>query len=211
MAGDHSSVAGFGRCELRRTFEAPAGQKHATNRLPAEGTQMKKSRTFPSRIALTAASCAFAACVAAAQPDESALTIYSSQQPGAISADFYRPVPGGAVPPGRFGAGLRAGSPGSRRAADLGPLEPALHGRRGAHRSDHGELSRARESGRARARAEFPVRPGQHAQAPAALSRPDRSPWSATSATRPSTVTGHAAVGRRRSGAARDAMAPCTR
>ena len=36
-------------------------------------------------------------CNAAA--DESALTIYSSQQPGAIAADFYRPVPGGAVPP----------------------------------------------------------------------------------------------------------------
>jgi hypothetical protein len=34
----------------------------------------------------------------AAQPDDTALTIYSSQQPGAISADFYRPVPGGAVP-----------------------------------------------------------------------------------------------------------------
>jgi hypothetical protein len=34
----------------------------------------------------------------AAQPDESALTIYSSQQPGAIPAEFYRPVPGGAVP-----------------------------------------------------------------------------------------------------------------
>jgi hypothetical protein len=29
--------------------------------------------------------------------DETALTIYSSQQPGAIAADFYRPVPGGAV------------------------------------------------------------------------------------------------------------------
>jgi hypothetical protein len=49
--------------------------------------------------ALAAASCAAAAGVAAAQPDESALTIYSSQQPGAISADFYRPVPGGSVPP----------------------------------------------------------------------------------------------------------------
>ncbi len=60
---------------------------------------MKKSRTFSSRIALTAASCAFATGVAATQPDESALTIYSSQQPGAISADFYRPVPGGSVPP----------------------------------------------------------------------------------------------------------------
>ena len=33
----------------------------------------------------------------AALPDESALTIYSSQQPGAIAADFYRPVPGGSV------------------------------------------------------------------------------------------------------------------
>lgn len=37
-----------------------------------------------------------AICVA--QPDESALTIYSSQQPGAIAAEFYRPVPGGPVP-----------------------------------------------------------------------------------------------------------------
>jgi hypothetical protein len=34
----------------------------------------------------------------AAQPDESALTIYSSQQPGAIAAEFYRPVPGGPLP-----------------------------------------------------------------------------------------------------------------
>src|SRR5260221_685092 len=34
----------------------------------------------------------------AAQPDESALTIYSSQQPGAIAAEFYRPVRGGPVP-----------------------------------------------------------------------------------------------------------------
>jgi hypothetical protein len=36
--------------------------------------------------------------LAMAQADESALTIYSSQQPGAISADFYRPLPGGSVP-----------------------------------------------------------------------------------------------------------------
>jgi len=34
-----------------------------------------------------------------AQSDDTALTIYSSQQPGAISPDFYRPVPGGASPP----------------------------------------------------------------------------------------------------------------
>ena len=38
------------------------------------------------------------AAVGAGQDDETALTIYSSQQPGAISADFYRPVPGGSVP-----------------------------------------------------------------------------------------------------------------
>ena len=44
--------------------------------------------------------CAFASAdtLRAAQPDESALTIYSSQQPGAISADFYRPLPGSSVP-----------------------------------------------------------------------------------------------------------------
>lgn len=35
----------------------------------------------------------------AAQPDDTALTIYSSQLPGAISPDFYRPVPGAASPP----------------------------------------------------------------------------------------------------------------
>jgi hypothetical protein len=34
-----------------------------------------------------------------AAPDESALTIYSAQQPGALAADFYRPLPGGTVPP----------------------------------------------------------------------------------------------------------------
>lgn len=34
----------------------------------------------------------------AAQADDTAVTIYSSQQPGAISADFYRPLPGEAVP-----------------------------------------------------------------------------------------------------------------
>ncbi len=36
--------------------------------------------------------------ICAAQPDESALTIYSSQQPGAIAAEFYRPVPGAPLP-----------------------------------------------------------------------------------------------------------------
>jgi hypothetical protein len=36
--------------------------------------------------------------ICAAKPDESALTIYSSQQPGAIAAEFYRPVPGAPLP-----------------------------------------------------------------------------------------------------------------
>ena len=48
---------------------------------------------------LGALACLAAGDLCAAQPDESALTIYSSQEPGAISADFYRPVPGGSVPP----------------------------------------------------------------------------------------------------------------
>ncbi len=53
-----------------------------------------------SRIAgLGTLGCLAAGALCAAQPDESALTIYSSQQPGAIPADFYRPVPGGEVPP----------------------------------------------------------------------------------------------------------------
>jgi hypothetical protein len=34
----------------------------------------------------------------AGKGDDTALTIYSSAQPGAISADFYRPVPGGSLP-----------------------------------------------------------------------------------------------------------------
>lgn len=50
-------------------------------------------------LGLGVGSMAGAPILLAAQPDESALTIYSSQQPGAISADFYRPVPGGSVPP----------------------------------------------------------------------------------------------------------------
>ena len=50
-------------------------------------------------LVLGAGGLAVAPALLSAQPDESALTIYSSQQPGAISADFYRPVPGGSVPP----------------------------------------------------------------------------------------------------------------
>jgi hypothetical protein len=50
---------------------------------------------------VVALSCGIGCCApwpCAAQPEESALTIYSSQQPGAIAADFYRPLPGGTVP-----------------------------------------------------------------------------------------------------------------
>ena len=49
--------------------------------------------------ALACAMAWLAPSLCTATADELALTIYSSQQPGAISADFYRPVPGGAVPP----------------------------------------------------------------------------------------------------------------
>ena len=58
-----------------------------------------KINRFSVLASLAASACVFAAALSAAQPDESALTIYSSQEPGAISADFYRPVPGGLVPP----------------------------------------------------------------------------------------------------------------
>jgi hypothetical protein len=58
-----------------------------------------KIRKMPLFTGLGTLGCLAAGALHAAQPDESALTIYSSQQPGAISADFYRPVPGGSVPP----------------------------------------------------------------------------------------------------------------
>ncbi|HVN98716.1 MAG TPA: hypothetical protein VMT49_01635 [Steroidobacteraceae bacterium] len=58
-----------------------------------------KTQRIPALAGLVASACLGAGAAPAAQPDESALTIYSSQQPGAISADFYRPVPGGSVPP----------------------------------------------------------------------------------------------------------------
>jgi hypothetical protein len=58
-----------------------------------------KFRKIPLFTGLGTLGCLAAGALCAAQPDESALTIYSSQEPGAISADFYRPVPGGSVPP----------------------------------------------------------------------------------------------------------------
>ncbi len=50
-------------------------------------------------VALACGAGCWASALCAAAPEELALTIYSSQQPGAIPADFYRPVPGGGVPP----------------------------------------------------------------------------------------------------------------
>src|SRR5215470_10176074 len=41
---------------------------------------------------------AVAAATVHASPEDTAITIYSSAEPGAISPDQYRPVPGGAVP-----------------------------------------------------------------------------------------------------------------
>ncbi len=52
---------------------------------------------YLSLAVLAAAATMSAASVIAA--DDTAVTIYSSQQPGAISADFYRPLPGASVPP----------------------------------------------------------------------------------------------------------------
>ena len=49
--------------------------------------------------ALACGMACWAPALCGATPDELALTIYSSQQPGAIAADYYRPVPGGVVPP----------------------------------------------------------------------------------------------------------------
>ena len=50
-------------------------------------------------LALLGSAAGWMPAASGAAPEELALTIYSSQQPGAISPDFYRPVPGGAVPP----------------------------------------------------------------------------------------------------------------
>jgi hypothetical protein len=52
------------------------------------------TRGLPAAVLLAAL-----AVAQAAQPDETAITIYSSQQPGAIPAEYYRPAPGAGVPP----------------------------------------------------------------------------------------------------------------
>ena len=84
------------RCELGRTFGVhmchtflSACVRRLRSRVDEELEAVLGARFL--RWLLCAPSCA-------ALPDESALTIYSSQQPGAIAADFYRPVPGGALP-----------------------------------------------------------------------------------------------------------------
>jgi hypothetical protein len=59
-----------------------------------------KSTRKPLAAAVTAACFAIASSQASAATDDSstALTIYSSAQPGAISPEFYRPIPGQGVP-----------------------------------------------------------------------------------------------------------------
>lgn len=48
--------------------------------------------------AMTASAALSAASTSAAEPDATAITIYSSAQPGGVPAEFYRPVPGAGVP-----------------------------------------------------------------------------------------------------------------
>lgn len=48
--------------------------------------------------AITAAAAFHTAGVSAAEADATAITIYSSAQPGGVPAEFYRPVPGAGVP-----------------------------------------------------------------------------------------------------------------
>ena len=52
-----------------------------------------------------------------AASEDTAITIYSSAQPGAISPDLYRPVPGGGVPNACQRARLRDGSTRARRSS----------------------------------------------------------------------------------------------
>jgi len=52
----------------------------------------------PTSLALLACAMATAALAAAPAADDTAVTIYSSAQPGAISPEYYRPLPGQAIP-----------------------------------------------------------------------------------------------------------------
>jgi hypothetical protein len=58
---------------------------------------MKKSKS-PLAVAISAACLGLAAHAAQGADAETAITIYSSAQPGAISPEFYRPIPGQGVP-----------------------------------------------------------------------------------------------------------------
>ena len=82
----HSFRQPLDGCELRRIFSLYAAAANETG----DWTMNRWKHIFALAFGMPVWS--------AAQPDESALTIYSSQQPGAISADFYRPVPGASVP-----------------------------------------------------------------------------------------------------------------
>ncbi len=85
----------FARWELRRTFGADAG--HIIAGRIVESRRMTQWKPI---VALACGMAWWAPSLCGAATDELALTIYSSQQPGAISRrSSYRPVPGGAVPP----------------------------------------------------------------------------------------------------------------
>jgi hypothetical protein len=58
---------------------------------------MKKSKS-PLVVAVSSACLGLAAHAAVGADSETAITIYSSAQPGAISPEFYRPIPGQGVP-----------------------------------------------------------------------------------------------------------------
>jgi hypothetical protein len=66
--------------------------------MTASNAGNRSARRRAAVVAVMGASVAGAAGVAGA--DDTAVTIYSSAQPGAISPDLYRPVPGGGVPNG---------------------------------------------------------------------------------------------------------------
>ena len=97
---------------------------------------------------------------------------------GVLSAD---PRAGRAERHGR--SRLRAGARRPRDEDQAGPLAAVVHRRGRAHRSDHGHVHLADGSGHARARAEFPVRPREHAEAAAQVHRSSRSPSTSRTAT----------------------------
>jgi hypothetical protein len=67
--------------------------------LPLSKEDHLSMKSFPNPLAIAVAACLGVPCIAsAAGPSSTAITIYSSAQPGAISPEFYRPLPGQGVP-----------------------------------------------------------------------------------------------------------------